>query len=724
MMPSQDGSIGMRDKLSSFDVARIATELSEFIGARMRKAYQPHYEQVVLKLNRKGLPSTDLVIVRGKRLYTSYRDRPMPSKPSQFAMVIRKYLSNGRLLEVNQFGFDRVVELVFEKGSGKIKIIIELFRDGNVLLVDQEGKIIQPLTHANYSTRSLKKGVKYSLPPEAFNPRKMKRKDLEKLLQNSEHDLIRTLAVRASFGSLYGSIACANANLDENIMPNSMTNEQVDLLEDAIKSMINELVNKNNTKIWMKDDDSLKKWIESTDIEEKEDLITQIEEMSPINVPYLDVELSSKLETLSSGFDIIYGMYDATAFIRREEEKLIQSGNDEGERRAKLERRSEQQRSAIDKFLQRAAINQEIGKSIQENWSHVNTILEQFNKAIENENWQSIKNKIEEIQWIGKIDPSKRTIVAYLPDEEGGPATSVTLEVEKTVHQNAQRYFEDARIQKNKAKGAKKALEDTEVSKLREKRKVAKNTAAGKLKIRKRNKKFWFEKYRWAILSNGSLIIGGKDAKGNDTLVKKHLNSTDLYFHADLHGAPSCSLKLNQGLEVLKVTNEKLPEGVVSLKINQELNKGIDDARDFSEKIHQEAAQIAVCWSRAWGSGGSATTAFYVRPSQVSKTTESGESLGRGSFVVRGKRNWHKDISLNMGIGIGLINGVPLPILGTPETISKIFPRWGKIIPSKEKKEILANKISKATGLVQDDILSCLPPGGCTLENHGLIING
>ena len=130
MMTLQDGSIGMRDKLSSFDVACIANELSEMIGARMRKAYQPHYEQVVLKLNRKGLPSTDLVIVRGKRLYTSYRDRPMPTKPSQFAMVIRKYLSNARLVEVNQFGFDRVIELVFEKGSGKIKIIIELFRDG------------------------------------------------------------------------------------------------------------------------------------------------------------------------------------------------------------------------------------------------------------------------------------------------------------------------------------------------------------------------------------------------------------------------------------------------------------------------------------------------------------------------------------------------------------------------------------------------------------------
>lgn len=712
----------MRDKLSSFDVSCIVNELSEMIGSRMRKAYQPHYEQVVLKLNRKGLPSTDLVIVRGKRLYTSQRDRPMPSKPSQFAMVIRKHLNNARLVDVNQYGFDRIVELVFEKTSEKIKIIIELFRDGNILLIDNEGIIIQPLTHAKYSTRSLKKGLEYRPPPESFNPRSMKRKELESLLENSEHDLIRTLAVRANFGSLYGSIACSKSKIDENIVANKLLSEQIDSLEKTIKDMIKELDDKNNVKIWMKNTKSLEKWNSNDDIEEREDMASQIQDIAPINIPSLNSQLSTKIDSLSSGFDIIYGMHDAAAFIRREEEKLIQSGKDDGEKKAKLVRRSEQQKIAIEKFLQRAAINQELGKSIQENWSHVNDILEQFNQAITKDSWQSVEKKIGEIPWIDKINPSKSTIVIFLPDEEGGPGTTITLEVGKNVHQNAQRYFEEARIQKNKASGAKIALKNTEISKIKEERKVAKNTAAGKLKTSKRSKKFWFEKYRWAVLSNGSLFIGGNDAKGNDTIVKKHLNSTDLYFHADLHGAPSCSLKLNDGLEVVKSINEKIPEGVVSLKITQNLNKEIDDAREFPGEIHQEAAQIAVCWSRAWGSGGAAATAFYARPSQVSKTTESGESLGRGGFVVRGKRNWHKDIALEMAIGIGLINGVPLPVLGTPDTISKIFPRWGKIIPSKGKKENVANKISKATGLSQDDVLSCLPPGGCTLENYGILV--
>ena len=45
------------------------------------------------------------------------------------------------------------------------------------------------------------------------------------------------------------------------------------------------------------------------------------------------------------------------------------------------------------------------------------------------------------------------------------------------------------------------------------------------------------------------MIVGGRDAKGNDTVVRKYLRSTDLYVHADLHGAPSCSLRLHDGLE-------------------------------------------------------------------------------------------------------------------------------------------------------------------------------
>ena len=710
----------MREQASSFDVARIVRELSSMIGARARKAYQPHYEQVVIRLNPKGSPSSDLVIVSGRRLYLSQRDRPMPSQPSQFAMVLRKHMNNSRLIEVKQLGFDRIISMTFEHGSGRLTLIIELFRDGNVLLLDDDGVIIQPLTHAKYASRSLKRGVQYVPPPAAVDPREIDRKKLDKLLNESDDDLIRTLAARGNLGRIYGSAICASASLEEKLKAKDLSDEQREVLDTAIINLLQELANNRSSRMWFENKEILEKWKKATDLNEKDELSGDIKEISPIDLKYLNSELSIEIETLCSGYDAAFGSHDASAFIRREEEKLVQIGQDEGEKKAKLERRADQQRNAIERFLSQAAINQELGKAMQDNWSHLEAIIIQFNDAISKYTWQEVAEKVREIQWIDRLNPKKGTFVAFLPDEQGEPAASVTLYADKTVHQNAQRYFQDARTLKDKSKGARKALENTEDAKSKQEKRRKKDVAAGRVRGIQRSKKFWFEKYRWAILEGGHIIVGGRDARGNDTIVRKHLNSNDLYIHADLHGAPSCSLKLKDGFTILGNVSES-QNGIKSMQIAQNLGDGIDDARELEEAIIAQAAQIAVCWSRAWGSGGAAATAFHVRPSQVSKQTESGESLGRGSFVVRGKRTWYRDLHLEIGMGIGVINGIPLPVCGTVETISKIFEKWIKIVPGREKKESIANKISKATGLIQDDVLSSLPPGGCSIEDHGLM---
>ena len=711
----------MREQSSSFDVARIVRELSELVGARARKAYQPHYEQVVLRLNRKGVPSTDLVIVRGRRVYTSQRDRPMPSKPSQFAMVLRKHLNNSRLVAVEQFGFDRVIQLTFEHGGGRLRLVIELFRDGNVLLLDDSGVIIQPLTHAKYASRSLKKGVAYTPPPETIDPREMDRSALDALLDGSEHDLIRTLAARANFGRIYGSTACSIAGLEEKVDSNSLDSDQRDSLEGAIQSMLAELSEGDGAMMWMVDSDSMQAW-QAADNEAARDAASSgITEIAPFDLAYTDSGMMVEVASLSMAYDAVFGSHDAAAFIRREEELLVDSGEDEGVKQAKLDRRAAQQRSAIDRFHERAGDTQELGEAIQDNWEHVDSLLAQFNEAVASDGWEGVMDRIHDVPWIDNADPARQTIVAYLPDEDGEPGASITLEVSKTVHQNAQRYFEEGRSQKSKAKGAQAALAGTEEAREKAEKRAAKDAAAGRLKARQRSKRFWFEKHRWAMLSGGHLLIGGRDAKGNDVVVRKHLSSHDLYFHADLHGAPSCSLKLKDGLAPNQNPSEAIPEGVASLQIVQNLADGTEDARELSESLHSEAAQVAVCWSRAWGSGGAAAVAFHARPSQVSKTTESGESLGRGSFVVRGQRNWHRALPLELAVGMAVVNGVPMPVSGTPSTISEHCQRWVKVTPGREKKEAVANRISKATGLVQDDLLSCLPPGNCSVEDHGLI---
>ena len=64
--------------------------------------------------------------------------------------------------------------------------------------------IIQPLTHAKYASRTLKKGVRYSPPPASLDPRKLDRAKLDEIIGESDSDIIRTVASRLNVGRVYG----------------------------------------------------------------------------------------------------------------------------------------------------------------------------------------------------------------------------------------------------------------------------------------------------------------------------------------------------------------------------------------------------------------------------------------------------------------------------------------------------------------------------------------
>ena len=108
----------------------------------------------------------------------------MPMTPPPFAMVLRKFLKNARMTAVRQLGFDRVLALDFDTKFGQMHLYVEVFREGNVILVDHEGIIIQPLTHAKYSGRILKKGVQYQPPPAALDPHDLDETALQEMFEN------------------------------------------------------------------------------------------------------------------------------------------------------------------------------------------------------------------------------------------------------------------------------------------------------------------------------------------------------------------------------------------------------------------------------------------------------------------------------------------------------------------------------------------------------------
>ena len=341
----------------------------------------------------------------------------------------------------------------------------------------------------------------YAPPPEAIDPRELSGESLNEILSSSDHALIRTLASRVNLGRIYGSAVCSIAGIDEDSGSNSLTEQEKSSLNIALSEMLDNLDQGEGGNIWLSDHESKDAWNSAENESDRDSAAAGIIEFSPIELPSMDESMRESTNRLSDAYDFIFGSHDAAAFIRREEEKLVEAGDRAEDESSKLSRRASQQRKAIEKFNQRATITQELGKSIQDNWGHVDSILTQLNNAVEERGWLDIADIAHEVEWLDSVNPAKHTVVAFLPDEDGEPGASVTLEASKTVHQNAQRYFEEARAQKNKIKGAVEALEKTERAKKTADKKAAKEAASGKLRGRKRARRFWFEKYRWAILS-------------------------------------------------------------------------------------------------------------------------------------------------------------------------------------------------------------------------------
>ncbi len=262
----------------------------------------------------------------------------------------------------------------------------------------------------------------------------------------------------------------------------------------------------------------------------------------------------------------------------------------------------------------------------------------------------------------------------------------IELDFSKSIEQNAESFFEKSKKAKKKLAGIEtaKAQVGSQLSAARDKT----MESSKKHLVIQRRKKDWFEKFHWSFSSDGFLMIGGRDAKSNEQIVKKFLTEKDLFFHADVFGAPHCALKAGE--------------------------------TDFSDESKKEAAVFAAVFSRAWESGAGKADVYSALPDQVSKAAPSGESIGKGAFMVYGKREWFRQVPMQIGVGLNKTDAGWRVESGAISSISKRCVVWAKVVPGDAEKSKLAKQLagffSKATGVdfsvsLLDELMAMIPNG-------------
>ncbi len=140
-------------ELTSFDHLALVEEMKNLVGR--------HFQKMSLieggyKLRFRG---ADVLILFPDKVYPTSYSVPS-STPDNFSLKVRKHLKGLRLQDIRILNLDRV--MVFDFGS--YSLVLELFREGNVLLLE-EGKVLSVLRPGSWSHRELRVGVMYKTPP-------------------------------------------------------------------------------------------------------------------------------------------------------------------------------------------------------------------------------------------------------------------------------------------------------------------------------------------------------------------------------------------------------------------------------------------------------------------------------------------------------------------------------------------------------------------------------
>ncbi len=459
-----------------------------------------------------------------------------------------------------------------------------------------------------------KYGDRWIKPGEIYSPPKplMGIMDFKK---SEKKDVVRFLAIDVGLGGKYAEELCFRAGIKKNTELNKLSLKDAKKIEEELRNFL---------------------------------------EQKPC--PHLNDELYvTEMKTKTHGKK--YGdMNQAIRDYLVEEEK-------------KQEKRdlSEKVSREIEDLKRKMGFYKERAEFLASNFDIIQPIFKEMRRAIREYGWSKTKELLDEYNGY-----EAKKVESISPEDNSITIEGVRLDVNKSLGENMNYYFDMAKKYERKIESAKNRINEL-------------STKEKKKKEPPKIPKTWKDDFRWFESSEGFVIVSGKNAKQNEELLKKYMEAGDLVFHADIHGSPFTLVK-----------------------------KG----KKCSIKTIEEAAQQTISYSKAWNLGMAGGDVYYIYPHQVTKQAPSGLYVPMGSFIVRGKKNFVKNVKLELAVGFA-----ERIIAGPKSAIRKKTRNYVIIHPGSESKEKIAEKIKRILEkgceykINKDDIISVLPGDSVLLGN-------
>ena len=635
-----------QDKINGFTVDNIY-ELNDITVLRV-KGFTPNFPRQV-----------SIVIEPGKRIHLSEYSRTYPITPSDKVLTFRKFLKKAKITNCIQYGTDRIVVFELEQmdTNRKFSLYCELFGKGNIILVEHLVKDEQPFNKVLFALwykimrdRRLLPGKDFIFPPvRGKSFLLINEDDLNNIEDSLLDDQIVKVLVR-NFG--------VSGEVVEEILYSAGI-EKSTIAREIIPTRTSDII--KGIKVF---DEKLKVG---------PPLIVYNDATDEFGITFLPFPFTSitggKYEEFKNFNEAVDQFFSPTEMMGSTEAEIAQVNKIK-----QLTKQLESQEEHLITLKQDSERKNQIGDVI---FAHAHLLEELFSTIITANKkgmpWEDIINRIElgksrgieSAKICSKLDFSNKNLIVNLNGEE------LSVDFTSSPYTIGNTYYEASKKAERKIIPALEAINNTK-EKLKDAEEL-KNQAEqiSKAKAVKKRVKKWYEAYHWSRTANGFLVIAGRNLKENEQLARKRLDENDLFFHANVQGAP---------YTILKTGDNDLD--------NPDLEPTDIDYKD--------TAIIAGSYSKAWKSGLGSIDVYSVTSTQVSLSAPSGEYLPKGSIAVEGKRTFYK-IELKLYFGIYFDETYAYVFVSGNENVIKdrtvIYTSLNAPSHSGEKKSDLAKKM-------------------------------
>ena len=415
-------------------------------------------------------------------------------EPNRLLKRLRSDLLRLKLKKIEQIGAERIAYFTFEGFGKELVLVGEFFGDGNILLCNNEMKILALQHSIDVRHRKLSVGLEYTQPPvselDIFN---LKESDFDELKIT---DLVAAKWFGRTLGlpKKYVEAVFETAQIDGKRIGNLLSDDEIKKIFETIKKIVSDVIFGNHDAVIVRNEKT---------------------EVLPLKLGKLEGEIT-QANSFIEGLDTVF-----TENII-EKGKLVQStGSDK--KIKELQTQISEQEKAIETVKERS-------KNITD---VANSLFEMVSKgifSIEDISAQEILATHN-----AKLVSEKGISLIVVQDEK------IKINIQSPLQSIASVLFNEAKKQSGAIASIQSIKEKTEkkLEKFQNKTESEKDLFV----VTEIRKKSWYERYRWFFTTDGYLTVGGRDAASNSAVVRKHLVKNDKIFHGDIFGSPFFILK-------------------------------------------------------------------------------------------------------------------------------------------------------------------------------------